>query len=137
MREAFGEFQHLLKQKRYRDAAGLRLLLDLCCLRFLIFLCFVVVLLTNAPHRPIATETLFEHAKEHRDFSVHVVVYPHFRLAGMARNSVSNRASSNPSPLYRPAASIAESFWMPVRSVCVFVSGIHSEPNAPRHARLP
>jgi hypothetical protein len=38
---------------------------------------------TTVPHRPIATETPFEHTKKHRDFSVHIVVYLRFRLAGI------------------------------------------------------
>ena len=49
----------------------------------MLFHCFMIVLSANVPHRPIATKTLFEHAKKHRDFSVHVVVYLHFRLAAI------------------------------------------------------
>lgn len=52
-------------------------------LRFILFFCFTIYSFTNVSYCTIATETLFEHAKKHRDFSVHVVVYPHFCLAGI------------------------------------------------------
>src|SRR5208283_6088728 len=70
-------------------------------MRFGLFPCFIIILYTDVPHRPIATETLFEHPKKHWDFSVHIVVYSHFGLAGIQAMETARVLNQCPFPRHR------------------------------------
>ncbi len=55
------------------------------------------------PNGPIAPEALLEHVEQHRHVAVHVVVDPHFGLAGVQPMEPASRPSSEPDQAFGEA----------------------------------